>query len=175
MTIFGYACVSLLFILIQTSLIPQLFLSTPFDLLLVQVVYTALNLAALPGTVVVLFTGLLADGLSGTPFGLYTTSYLWLFIVLQVGVQVLHVHSRGLLYVAILAGIVLENLVALFCLSVGGGENAMGLGLFHAGRQLLWAAVLGPILYGCLRVIYSMGAESGRVAAARMKGGRSVS
>ena len=174
MTVVGYAAVSLFLLLLQTSVVPQIFLAAPFDILVVQIVFTGLTLSPLPGFVVVLFTGALADGLSGTPFGLHTTSYLWLFMMLQVAVQVLHVHSRALVYVAILVGTLLENLVAFFCLAVGGGTAIMELGVFHAGRQLVWAALLGPFLYLLLGVIYRVGSKGGEAAVARVMGGNRV-
>ena len=175
MTPLGYIAVSLLLLLVQTSLLPQLFLFAPFDLLVVQVVFVGLSLAPLSGAVVVLVTGALADGLSGTPFGLYTTSYLWLFMVLQVAVQVLHVHSRALIYIAMVAGVLLENLVALFCLAVSGEMGAVNLEIFYAGRQLLWVSLLGPVLYAGLSVFYRVGSKSGEAALAKVFGSRRVS
>ena len=151
MAVIGYTLVSILLILIQTALLPQIPMRPFFDLLLVHVVFTGLSLSGIQGAIVILITGILADGLSGCPFGLYSTAYLWLYLSLQVATRVLHVYSRVLIYLAILAGIFIENVVALFALSVS-GANAVTLvwAVEHGSAQLLWGGILGPFAYVAL-------------------------
>lgn len=175
MAVLGYTLVSTLLILIQTALLPQIPMRPPFDLLVVQVVFTALSLPGLKGGAVILMTGLLVDGLSGSPFGLYITSYFWLFLSLQIATQVLHVYSLVLIYLAILAGILFENLVALLALGVS-GANASTLvwAVEQGGMQFLWGTVLGPIVYALLDVGYRLGRSLTRGAVRRLEGGDGV-
>jgi len=175
MAVIGYTLVSILLILIQTALLPQISMRPPFDLLVVQVVFTALALPRLQGGAVVLVTGILVDGLSGSPFGFYLTSYFWLFFTLQVATQVLHVYSRILIYLAILAGIVLENMVALLVLSVSGANTAtMMWAVDQGGEQLLWGALLGPFVYAMMAVGYRLGGALARGIVCRLEGGKGV-
>ncbi|VFQ43394.1 rod shape-determining protein MreD [Desulfoluna butyratoxydans] len=175
MAVIGYTLVSILLILIQTALLPQMSMRPPFDLLVVQVVFTALALPRLQGGVVVLVTGVLVDGLSGSPFGFYLTSYFWLFFTLRVAIQVLHVYSRILIYLAILAGIVLENLVALLVLSVSGAATpTMMWAVEQGGRQLLWGALLGPVVYVIMALGYRLGGALAREIVCRLEGGKGV-
>lgn len=175
MAVIGYTLVSTLLILVQTALLPQIPMRPLFDLLVVQVVFTALSLPGVKGGAVVLMTGVLADGLSGSPFGLYITSYFWLFFSLQVATQVLHVYSRILIYLAILAGILLENLVALLALSVAGANAAtMVWAVEQGGVQLLWGAVLGPVVYLLLGGGYRFGGALTRRVARHLEGGKGV-
>ena len=151
MAVVGYTLVSILLILVQTAFLPQIPMRPLFDLLVVQVVFTALSLPGVKGGVVILMTGVLADGLSGSPFGLYITSYFWLFFSIQIAIQILHVYSRSLIYLAILAGIFIENFVALLTLSVSGANTDTLLwAVERGGVQLLWGGILGPCVYTIL-------------------------
>jgi cell shape-determining protein MreD len=175
MAVLGYTLVSILLILIQTALLPQIPMRPPLDLLVVQVVFTALSLPGLKGGAVIVMTGLLADGLSGSPFGLYITSYFWLFLSLQIATQVLHVYSRILIYLAILAGILFENLVALLALTVSGANpSTMMWAVEQGGRQLLWGAVLGPTVYALLGVGYRLGGLLAQGVGRSLEGGDGV-
>ena len=148
MAVIGYTLVSILLLLVQTAFLPQIPMRPLFDLLIVQVVFTALSLPGVKGGVVILMTGILADGLSGSPFGLYITTYFWLFFSIQIATQVLHVYSRILIYLAILAGIFIENLVALLALSVAGANTStLVWAMERGGVQLLWGCFLGPCVY----------------------------
>lgn len=175
MAVLGYTLVSVMMILIQTALLPQIPLRPPFDLLVVQVAYTALTLPRVKGGVVVLVTGLLVDGLSGSPFGFYLTSYLWLFISLQFVTQVLHVDSRILIYLSVLVGILLENLVALIVLSSSDATpDTMMWAMGQGGRQLLWAVLVSPLVYALLRLAYRVGGGVTQGAARRLGGSDGV-
>ncbi|WP_300667547.1 hypothetical protein [Desulfoluna sp.] len=175
MAVIGYILASILLILVQTAFLPQIPVRAPFDLMVVQVVYTALALPRLKGCGVILVTGVLVDGLSGSPFGFYLTSYFWLFFSLQIAIQVLHVYSRVLIYVAVLVGILLENLVALLALSVSGVNAATMVWAVEQGvEQLLWGALLGPLVYVLLAVGYRIGGGLTRGIVCQLEGGDGV-
>lgn len=175
MAVIGYTAVSILLILIQTSLLPQIPMRPPFDLLVAQVVFTALTLPRVKGGAVVLVTGILVDGLSGSPFGFYLTSYVWLFFFLQVAIQVLHVSSHILIYLAVLSGIALENLVALLVLGASGSHAAtLVWAVEQGGAQLLWGAVAGPVVYALLALGYRVGGAVAHQVFLRLEGGDGV-
>jgi len=67
-------------VIAQTTLIPRLaFTSHFFDLMLPLVIYLAV-FRPLPEHCLHAFLGVLMDHVSGGPFGLYLTSYVWVFI-----------------------------------------------------------------------------------------------
>ena len=73
------ACLFL--VILQTTIIPYLPLLDKFyDLLIPFIVYLGLSRPVRESLPFVLFLGFIMDNLSGGPFGLYLTTYFWLFV-----------------------------------------------------------------------------------------------
>jgi rod shape-determining protein MreD len=106
-----YIIICLFFIVLQTSIIPYLpFSGIFYDILVPFVIHTGLRpiRESLP---VVLLGGIAMDQLSGTPFGLYLFTYIWLFILVKWLATFLDVNNIFLMPVIVGAGVLLENLI----------------------------------------------------------------
>ncbi len=114
MSVVLYMVVGLLLVIIQTTIIHEIpLLHGTHDLLLLLVVYGGLYRPLRESLPLALAMGLIMDGLSGGPPGLYVTAYLWICIGITWLITFLHVRNRLLLPVVFAAAVVLENIVLL--------------------------------------------------------------
>jgi hypothetical protein len=138
--------VSLFLVILQTTIFPYLLLSGKFyDLLIPFVIYLGISRPVRVSFPLLLFIAFLMDNMSGGPFSLYLTTYLWLFI----GIRLIHTTIRldNHMIVALLSliGVLMENLVSVGTLVLFGDDFLFP--MTAAGRlaaQLAWAAVTGP-------------------------------
>jgi rod shape-determining protein MreD len=73
------ACLFL--VILQTTVMPYLPLLDKFyDLLIPFIIYLSLSRPVRESLPFVLFLGFIMDNLSGGPFGLYLTTYFWLYV-----------------------------------------------------------------------------------------------
>jgi rod shape-determining protein MreD len=148
MTYVFYTITSLLLIVLQTVILPDLpVLNSVFDLTAMFVIYLGLMRSAREGIPVVLMLGVIMDNLSGAPFMVFTTTYFWLYVGVCWLSRILQVGMRFRLAVIIIAGILLENVI--FILAFGGLDALRQMPSTTAGKivpRLLWALVFGPIL-----------------------------
>ncbi|GBC64073.1 hypothetical protein DENIS_5075 [Desulfonema ishimotonii] len=151
-----YTFASLGLIVLQTAVIPRL---PPvchlYDLFIPFAVYLGIFGLPLEGVWVVLINGILFDSLSAAPFGVYTTTYMWLFIGVRRGLGFLDVGNYILLPLVIVSGVLLENAVLLgILISRGADGDATGQMIRIVSRQVVWAALTGPLWVMVFKVIY---------------------
>jgi rod shape-determining protein MreD len=148
MNYFIYITCGLFMVICQTTVIPRLaFVGYLFDLVLPVVIYLAAFRPlreALPFTV---FLGVLMDHLSGGPFGLYLTSYVWLFVAARAAATVVRAENPIMIVVILIIAVATQN--ALFFAILG----ASGLGHFSGSfalrvvtEQIGWVLLVGPFL-----------------------------
>jgi cell shape-determining protein MreD len=144
-----YTITGLLLIILQTVVLPGVFhVTRNYDLILILVLYLGFYRSLMEGVPMIVLSGLMMDCLSGGPFGIYLTVYGWAYVGVRITIQFLHADSRIVLPVAILAGILLENLVVLLCIALGTSDlrfSFNALKLFFS--QVLWALLTGPIVF----------------------------
>lgn len=153
MRFFCYIGISLALVVCQTTLLPR----TPatenfFDLFLAFMVYLAVFRPLHESLPLLLFAGILMDTLSGGPFGLYLTSYVWLFIALRLAALVIRVEAPILLVTLMAAGVLLQNLV--FVVTMTAFElTRLGPGdmLSRFTGQVGWVLLAGPFLAVLMR------------------------
>jgi hypothetical protein len=111
------------------------------------------------------------DNLSGSPFGLYLTSYFWLFIAVKGVTQLLQVGNRLLIITLIVAaGVLIENLIFLGTLTILGPDQQLaGNAAKTVTIQILWAIWTGAIFLMVLRNLQS-GLDTGFRAIYARKG-----
>ena len=120
MTFFIYIFICLGFIVIQTTLFPLFAWLTDFyDLLIPFVVYLGLFRPLKEGLPVVFFLGLTMDTLSGGAFGIYSTTYFWLYACIAWLIGILHFKNNLLLPFIVVVGVLMENLVFLGTIMLG--------------------------------------------------------
>jgi rod shape-determining protein MreD len=104
------------------------------------------------------------DAISGGTFGLYLTTYLWLFIGVRWIITFLHVGNNPLLPFIVIAGVLMENFIFV------GSSVIFEPGLHFTsemsitiGVQVFWAIFTGPMFLMLFK--YSFGKWDKRVKA----------
>ena len=145
MTYCFYICDSLCLIIFQTTIIPHIPLFNNFyDLLIPFIIYLGLFRPTREGILFILVLGFLMDNLSGGPFGLYVTTYLWLFIVVKLLIKYLHARNNILLLFIVAGGVLMENVIFIVSIFISGTDSQF---LTITTRtvifQILWAVCTG--------------------------------
>ena len=145
MTYCFYICACLCLIIFQTTIIPHISLFNHFyDLLIPFIIYLGLFRPAREGILFILVPGFLMDSLSGGPFGLYVTIYLWLFIVVKSVSKYLHVRNNILLVFIVAAGVLMENIIFIVSISMSGPDaQFLSITAKTVIFQILWAVSTG--------------------------------
>jgi len=148
MNYFVYLAAGLLLVICQTTLLPLLpVVRHFFDLLLPLVIYLAAFRPlheALPFT---LFLGILMDNLSGGPFGLYLTSYVWLLIGARLAAMVVRAENPIMLVLLLIAAVAAQNGLFFAVLGAAGqGDFSGGFALRIMTEQIGWVLLIGPFL-----------------------------
>ena len=152
-----YIVLGMAVVVLRTTLLGlPFFHNAVYDLLIPVVVFVRLRLPVKEGVFIVLFMGYVMDLVSGGQFGLYMTTYLWVFIGVKLISNYFTVQENFSLSVLLVVCVLFENLLFLvFSLGVGDGA-------FLAARMvgpLLWqvalAALTGPFILGILANVHS--------------------
>jgi rod shape-determining protein MreD len=153
MRFFCYIAAGLGLVVCQTALLPRLpGMGSFFDLLLFLVVYLAAFRPLHESLPLVVFLGALMDNLSGGPFGLYLTSYVWLLIGVRLATSVIRVDHPILLVTLVMAGVLLQNVIFFGALAVAGPSLPQpGDALRVITEQIGWVLLVGPFLAVAVR------------------------
>jgi rod shape-determining protein MreD len=141
--------ICLVLVILQTTVMPYLsLLDRLYDLLIPFIVYLGLSRPLREGLLFVCFLGFIMDNLSGSPFGLYLTSYFWLFIGVKGVTQLLQVGKRVFIISFIVAaGVLAENLIFLGSFAIFSPEQPLaGDAVRIVTVQTLWALLTGAAL-----------------------------
>ena len=141
--------ICLVLLVLQTAIMPCLPLLNGFyDLLIPFVVYLSIARPVREGVPFVLLFGFIMDNLSGAPFGVYLTTYFWLFFGVKAITAFIQVGNRvGILTLIITVGVLFENLIVLGALAVLGGKGRFaGDAAGIITGQTLWALFTGSML-----------------------------
>lgn len=148
MNYFIYIACGLFMVICQTTVIPRLaFVGYLFDLVLPVVIYLAAFRPlheALPFTV---FLGVLMDNLSGGPFGLYLTSYVWLFFAARAAATIVRAENPIMIVLILIGAVATQN--ALFFTILGASGQGHFSGSFAVRvvtEQIGWVLLVGPFL-----------------------------
>ena len=148
MSYFFNISVCLFLIILQTTTMPYLPLLDKFyDLLIPFIVYLSLSRPVRESLPFILFLGFIMDNLSGGPFGLYLTTYFWLYVGVRGITMFIQVGNRLLIIALIVAGGVLfENLISLGAFALlGSRQQFAGDALEIVTIQVLWAIFTGSL------------------------------
>lgn len=148
MRFFFYIAICLGMVVCQTALIPRLpAFGNFFDLLLPLVVFLAAFRPLHESVPFAMFLGILMDNLSGGPFGLYLTSYVWLLIGVRLATSVIRADNPILLVALIMAGVLLQNAIFFGALATAGpSQPHPGDALRVITEQIGWVLLAGPFL-----------------------------
>jgi len=145
MTYCFYICVCLCLVIFQTTITPHISLfNNVYDLLIPFIIYLGLFRPAREGILFTLVLGFLMDNLSGGPFGLYLTTYFWLFIVVKSVIKYLHARNNILLLFIVAAGVLMENIIFIAGVSMSGPDSQFfAITVRTVIFQILWAGCTG--------------------------------
>ena len=148
MTYCFHVGICLCLVLFQTTVMPYFHLFDRFyDLLSPFVIYLSLFRSLRQSIPVILFFGFLMDSLSGGPFGLYLTTYIWLFIGVKWIITFLHLGDSFLLPFIVAAGVLLQNCIFIGTIAMfEPGTQFLSAAVSIVTIQVLWAIFTGPIL-----------------------------
>ena len=139
--------ISLCLVIFQTTVMPYYpFFEKFYDLLSPFIIYLSLFHSVRDSLPVVLFLGFVMDTLSGGPFGLYLSTYVWLFIGVRWIINFLHVGNSFLWPFVIAAGVFMQNCIyigAIAMLEPGSRFSSATVNLVAV--QVFWAIFTGPI------------------------------
>lgn len=143
-----FVFLSLVLIILQTAVLPGFsWFVRFFDLLILNVLYLSLLFSSpfiLAGVVLI---GSIMDSLSGAPFGVYISVYVWLFLVVQKLKTFVHPASFVFLPIVSALAVLLENAFLIFSFFIQNGRSAVSSqDLFFMLQQILWAFILVPVL-----------------------------
>ena len=146
-----YICltaISLVLLVVQTAVMPIFPIFDNFyDLIVPLVIYIGLRFSIKEGFLFVCLLGLLSDTMSGGPFGIFTTVYVWLFSATNWLFTFLQVRNNLLAPFFVPAGVFMENCLFMgiffllnpeFVYPVNTIEIVLG--------QTMWALFTGPPL-----------------------------
>ena len=140
--------ICLVLVILQTTVMPYLsVLDRFYDLLIPFIVYLGLFRPVREGLLFVCFLGFIMDNLSGGPFGLYLTSYFWLFIGAKGITQLLQVSKHVFIVTFIVAaGVLAQNLIFLGSFAIFSPELQIAGDAFKiVAVQSLWALLTGSV------------------------------
>ena len=143
-----YVGVCLFLIILQTTLLPFIpLLENMYDLLIAFVIYLGLYRPIREGLILVFLLGFLMDNLSGSPFGLYLTTYCWLFIGVKLITTLFQVGNRVLLSVVVAAGVLIGHGIFITSFAIQPADTRLPENAAQTVFiQFLWALVTGPLL-----------------------------
>ena len=142
-----YVGVCLFLILLQTTILPFIpLLQSIYDLLIPFVIYLGLYRPIREGLIFVFILGFPMDNLSGSPFGLYLTTYCWLFIGVKWITTLFQVGNRVLISVVVAAGVLVGNAIFISSFTIEPDTRLPENAIQTVFIQFLWALVTGPLM-----------------------------
>ena len=139
--------ICLCLIVIQTTVMPYIPLFERFyDLLTPFIIYLSIFRSVRESMVIILIFGFFMDIISGGPFGLYLTAYVWLFIGVRWAITFLHVGDSLLMPFVVAAGVLMENLIFIGTSAMFEQSSRISEGMVSTIIvQVLWAIFTGPL------------------------------
>lgn len=149
-----YIAISIILVILQTTVLPNIPLTGQFyDLLIPLLIYLTLFRPPHESLPFVFFLGLLMDNLSGTPFGLYLTTYLWIYIGVKLVASYLRVGNRILMALIVCGGVLVQNILIIgSALVMDNAWMPPADTLTIIVSQMLWALVTGPLILLLFRI-----------------------
>lgn len=155
MRLIVYLLVGLIFMLLQTTLLPRLLPDTMLpNLLLILILYLGLSESFGRAMLLSLLFGLLQDSFSSTTLGLYGVVNLVIFFQVRLLVTRLSAESPALLLLLVAGGTLVQSFLLGFCLTVFAEAGSVLQILLPAlPGQLLANLLAGGILLGILLIL----------------------
>ena len=155
MKISFFIILTLFLTILQTTAFPDFFLYYhSFDLLIIIILYLSLNFTH-PGIIcVIMLIGCTVDSISGVHFGLYLTTYIWIYVIVQALKQ--FVFARNILFyigIAVMA-VAIESLFFILSVLINqGGDGVLSLNYYLMAKQMIIALIVIPIALEIILIV----------------------
>ena len=150
---YGFYIGSCLFlIIVQTSLLTYFkIFAGMYDLLIPFVIFISICLPLRESLPFILILGLIMDNISGSPFGLYLTSYFWLFAGVRWILKFLRASNKLFLSLVVVVAVLIQNGMIIGTFGFAGPDWQLPAdALKNITLQLFWALATGPLFLFCL-------------------------
>ena len=143
-------------VVFQTTVICRIPLFTGFyDLLCPFIIYLCVYRSLKESIPAILLFGFIMDSISGGPFGLYLTSYMWIFAGVRWIITFLHIRNSPLLLFIVAAAVFVQNLIFTGSILMVHGISFYSKTLNNIGFQVLWAIFTGPFILLAFKKLYT--------------------
>lgn len=158
-----HVIISFFLVILHTTILNSFWLhSLGFVLLLSFLIFMACHRPVFESLVIVFLIGFLMDSFSGGPFGLFTSTYFWLFGLLKYSVQFLRLQNTHTIRFLLVFGILFENSIlfsAMIFMKTGMSPTSETW-LLLAG-QIGLAVLFGPAFIRSISRLYGLWEERG--------------
>jgi cell shape-determining protein MreD len=147
MTILFYVCQCLCIVIFQSTIIPHVSMfDRLYDLLIPFVTYLGLYRPARESLPLIIIFGFIMDSLTGGAFGVYLTTYVWLYAGIRWATKLIDVRSGILILLVVSLAVLFENIVLLatFVLLKPGAQLPQS-AFQVVFSQMIWAFLSGPL------------------------------
>ncbi len=150
-----FISICLFLLILQTTILPYIpVVQGMYDLLIPFVIFISICLPIRESLPFALALGLIMDNLSGSPFGLYLTFYLWLFIGVRFIIKFLRVSNKFFLSVVVICAVLVENILMIAIFAFFGPVRQLPVDAVGVvTQQFLWALATGPVFLLSLLVL----------------------
>jgi cell shape-determining protein MreD len=148
--------IGFLLIVLQTCFAPLAALpGDMYDLQIALMLYLVLFRPIRENLFAAVFIGVAMDSMSAAPFGVYSLTYLLIFISGTWTVRFLQSGNRYLLPFFVMYGVVMENLIfAGVCFLPGSVVRPPADAMASLGEQVIWALLTGAFLVRGIRLLH---------------------
>lgn len=102
-----------------------------------------------------LFQGMVMDSLSGAPFGIYSSCYLWLFAAVYWFKGFLHIKSHFLLALIVCASVLIQHVVLVISNDMPVSDWNLFAGTVGIlSIQMVLAMIIGPLIILWIQAFY---------------------
>ena len=156
MTFFFHILVSIAIIIFKTAIFPFLpVFNVLFDFFIPVVIYMGLFRSIRESIPSLLIQGIVMDSLSGAPFGIYLSCYLWLFAAVYWFKGFLHIHNYILLALIVFLGVLIQNGILILMDDLPLAQWSYFSGTINiVVFQLLSSILLGPFMIVWMRSVF---------------------
>lgn len=145
-------------VIFQTAVKPQVpFLSGLYDLLTAYVIYLGLFHRVREILPIILISGFVMDTISGSPMGMFLTTYLWVFLLTRWTTRLIHGDNLVLRFFVVGLGVIIQTGVYIGTTFLFGKATLFPAPTLDVAlTQTLWAFGTGAILVTLFRQIHAV-------------------
>lgn len=143
-------------IVIQTIVLPSFcWFVQMFDLLIINVLFLSFIASHNSMVFAIIGIGCIMDSISGTPFSFHIFSYLWIYIIVYIGKQMVFQRNIVFIFIISIVSVLIQHGLLLFSVFIKQGSSAIW--AFDFGvmiRQVFWGIIFIPLGLWVVNVLW---------------------